>query len=356
MKLKFKGKVLFANGAPATGVTVRVFDSDADHNQDDDLTLSPGLTDDQGRFALTYNPARFIDMVSLDTSSTASQPFDTTGPRLPDLTDLYLPYLRFDYPFRNQPRQHQAWLMPFQKEFHLPEYPTLRFSAAQHGFRFPNRFAGYFIPFSTPVKFAPKKVPPSYGLCGGMSSAALDFKLAGREIPATADIPRGGSRLQRYLFRRQMDSMGALGSTILKVAQWTTLPDETALGLKRLTFDEFTRIRPRLEDQNPVVLGLIYVHASSASELIQVIFNNHQVLAHAIEQRTPLDYTIHVYDPNYPQREDVSLLIRQVPVIAAGSGEPPKGLQVVQMIGAQGKPVRGFFAMPYTYIEPPKKL
>jgi hypothetical protein len=85
MKLRFTGKVYYANGAPAAGVSVRVFDSDAGENQDDDLTLTAGLSDEQGRFSLTYDPGRFTDLVNLDTTETASQPFDTHGPRLPDL-------------------------------------------------------------------------------------------------------------------------------------------------------------------------------------------------------------------------------------------------------------------------------
>ena len=355
MKLKFHGKVCYANGAPVPGVTVCVFDRDADQKLDDDLTAVPGLSDEMGYFTVRYDPARFLDMVKLNTSGTASQPFNTGGLRLPDFTDLYLPYLRFNYPFLGQPRQHQAWLVPFQSEFFLPENPPVQFKPSQHGFHFPNNFAGYFMPFSTPAKFARKKVPPSYGLCGGMCSAALDFVLAGQSIPETAKIPRGGTRLQRYLFRRQMDTMGAMGATMIKVAQWTTLPDDTPLGVQRLTADEFTRLRQRLDDQNPVVLALIYVRARNAAELARVIFDNHQVLAHAYLQNNPWDYTVQVYDPNYPGKDDVVLRLRQVPVAASGA-EPLVGWEIVQQIGIKARPVRGFFAMPYMPIQPPEKV
>lgn len=356
MKFTTRGKVCYANGVPVAGVTVRVYDRDAEHKQDDDLTEVAGLSDEQGRFTVSYDPGRFLDKVSLDTSATASQPFDSDGMRLPDLTDLYLPYLRFDYSFLGQPRQHQAWLVPFQSEFHLPENPPVQFTPSQHGFHFPNRFAGYFLPFSVPVKVKPKQVPPTYGLCGGMSSAALDYRLVEQPVPETKDIPRGGTRLQRYLFRRQMDTMGAMGSSIVKVAQWTTLPDESSLGVQRLTADEFTRLRQRLDDQNPVVLALIYVRAHNAAELGRVIFNNHQVLAYAYQQHSPAEFSVQVYDPNHPGRDDVLLQVHQVPLAESGSGEPLFGMESLQLTGSKVKQVRGFFAMPYTPVEPPERV
>ena len=356
MKLTFRGKVSFANGAPLAGVTVRVFDQDAEHKQDDDLTITPGLSDEQGRFSVIYDPGRYLDMVRLNTSGTASQPFNSGGLRLPDMTDLYLPYLRFDYGFLGQARQHRAWLVPFQSEFHLPENLPVQFMPSEHGFRFPNRFAGYFLPFSTPVKLKHKKVPPTYGLCGGMSSAALDYRLAGRPVPETSDVPRGGTRLQRYLFNRQMDTMGGLGSSIIRVAQWTTLPDDTPLGVQRLSAVEFTSLRQRLDDQNPVVLALIYVHAKNASELGRVIFNNHQVLAYAYEQHSSGDVIVRVYDPNYPERDDVVLRVRQTVVSTPAGGEPVAGVESLQLAGTKIKQVRGFFTMPYTPVEPPDKV
>ena len=356
MKLTFGGKVCFTDGAPVPNVTVRIFDRDAESKQDDDLTINPGLSDEQGRFMVTYDPGRYLDQINLDTSATDSQPFNTGGLHLPDLTDLYLPYLRFDYPFLGRSRQHQAWLVPFQSEFHLPENSPVQFIPSQHGFRFPNSFRGYFMPFSTPAKFARKKVPPSYGLCGGMCCAALDFLLAGRPIPETTKIPSGGTRLQRYLFNRQMDTMGTLGSSIVKVAQWTTLPDDTPLGVQKMTTDEFARLRQRLDDHNPVVLALIYLRARSASELAHMIFKNHQVLAYAYQQDGPDCFTVQVYDPNRPGRDDIALKVQHIPSTGSASGAPRTRLYIEHHIGDRVVPVRGFFSMPYTPIDPPKGL
>jgi len=48
MKVKFSGSVHYANGVPMPNVAVRIFDKDAAGKGDDDLTITPGLSDDQG--------------------------------------------------------------------------------------------------------------------------------------------------------------------------------------------------------------------------------------------------------------------------------------------------------------------
>jgi hypothetical protein len=74
----------------------------------------------------------------------------TAGLRLPDLGDIYLPYLQFNYTFNGFIRQHVAPLGIFQHKFHLPENPPVEFLPSIHGFSFTNNFSGYFLPFSTP--------------------------------------------------------------------------------------------------------------------------------------------------------------------------------------------------------------
>ena len=50
MQVKFSGSIHYANGDPISNVVVRIFDKDAAGRQDDDLTVTPGLSDEQGRF------------------------------------------------------------------------------------------------------------------------------------------------------------------------------------------------------------------------------------------------------------------------------------------------------------------
>ncbi|HUM37131.1 MAG TPA: hypothetical protein PLQ85_09700, partial [Anaerolineae bacterium] len=61
MTTELQGRVLFANNKPAANVEVRVFDEDAPWRHDDDLTVTPGLSDRDGRFTVVYDPGRFLD-------------------------------------------------------------------------------------------------------------------------------------------------------------------------------------------------------------------------------------------------------------------------------------------------------
>jgi hypothetical protein len=364
MKLKLSGSVHFANDKPAPGVKVQIFDKDMAGKEDDDLTISPGLTDERGFFSLTYEPLRYLDFHTHLLSILPDQSVRTLNEehtiRLPDIKDAYLPYLRFDYTFGGVKHTHTASMELFQKKYYLPEFPAVAFKPSSNGFGFVNKFAGYFLPFSTPSFMRGKKVSSQYGLCGGMCAAAYDFALAGQPAPSIAEVPKGSSRLHRYLFRRQIDSFGGLGQEIVKVAQWTSLPDDTLIGTMRRTADELPQIRQKLDLQNPVILALIYVHASSLLELSRVIFNNHQVLAYAYHQDDAGGYTINIYDPNLPGRDDVA--IRCVPV-TIGVEQPSIGSRLViglkstQLLGGDFyRDVRGFFEMPYTPMKPPKGI
>jgi hypothetical protein len=361
MIIKFAARVFYANGDPVSNVSVRIFDKDAAGKQDDDLTVTPGFSDECGRFSLTYEPLRYLDYLTIHMPGTHDQqdnsPAEKHGLRIPDLGDIYLPYLKFNYTFNGSTREHTASLGLFQTEFYLPVNPQVGFLPSRNGFMFRNCFSGYFLPYSTPAFMSSRKVSSVYGLCGGMCAAAYDFILAGRAIPQNTIVPRQGSSLQRYLFQRQVDSLGGLGEALVKVAHWTSLPDDTFVGTMRRSADEFNQLRQKLDEGNLVVLALIYVRATSLKELARLIFNNHQVLAYAYQQDAAGAITIHIYDPNLPAQDDVDIHAEPVAV-----GDPTSstgaltvmGLKSTQLVGGDFyKDVRGFFAMPYTPVRPP---
>jgi hypothetical protein len=361
MKLKFSGSIYFANGKPVPDVMVHIFDKDIAGEEDDDLTISPGLTDKKGFFSLTYEPLRYLDfhthVISILPDRSGKTPGKKHIIRLPDLQDAYLPYLRFDYTFGGVKHTHTATLGILQKKYYLPEYPSVEFQPSIHGFEFANKFSGYFLPFSIPAFMSTRKVSSQYGLCGGMCAAAYEYALAGRPVPSTTEVPKRGSRLHRYLFQRQIDSFGGLGQEAIKVAQWTSLPDDTLLGTMRRTADELLQICAKLEQYTPVILALIYVHASSLMELSKVIFNNHQVLAYAYRQESDEGFTINVYDPNLPGRDDVVIRCEPFPLSegeALSGSTRINGFKSTQLLGgAYYRDVRGFFEMPYNPVEPP---
>ncbi len=362
MIIQFSGKVTYADGTPMPGVTVRVWDRDAPGKQDDELTTLPGLSDSEGSFSVSYNPAQFMDYLTADLPD-ISLPFLHIGGslRIPDPTDLLLPYLQCSYTILAQPRQATFALSPFQREFRLPELPAANFVPSRDGFHFTNCFPGYPLPFSIPDWLGASKVDRAYGLCGGMSSSAYDFLLASRPIPANSEPPKTGTRLHRYLFRRSVDTFGPMGASLAQISQWMLLPDDTPLGKYKRTYDAFQHVQKRLADQNLTVIALLYVGAQNIAEVGRQIWNNHQVLAFGIQYINEETIDLNVYDPNLPGRDDVVIHLKRVQVGESQNpsqpGAPIWGLQCKQMVAGQDyRPVLGFLEMPYTPVKPPDKI
>ena len=147
---------------------------------------------------------------------------------------------------------------------------------------------------------------------------------------------------------------------MVKVAQWTTMPEDTLLGTQVRTMVELASIRRKLDDRNLVILALIYEHASSLRELSRLIFNNHQVLAYACQENAAGEITLQVYDPNLPGRDDV--VIQSQPVVVAELTSPSgsrvvMGVKSTQLVGGEFfHHVRGYFIMPYSPEKPPKEI
>lgn len=359
MASEISGKVRYANGRAAKNVEVRVFDKDTPGKGDDDLTITPGCTDSRGRFVVTYEPGRYIDFANIPFMG-LRRPADrddaSAGLRFPDLLDIYAPYLQFQYSHEGQNRTHTAHISLFQDQFLLPETTPVEFIPTRDGFRFPNLFSGFMLPFSIP--FVPPKVNSYYGLCGGMSAAAYDFLLAGRKTPETKEVPKTGSVFQRYLFRRAIDSF-AMGESVLQFARWMALPDSGPNGTFALTLGEYQEIHDLLDQQRLTPLGLIYQKGEGAREIAQNIWNNHQVLAYGYQQNADGSMDVRIYDPNEPDNDDVILHAEKVQV-GESEGKPLYGLSTVERGKRRAvlaeQMVYGFFRMPYQPVEPPERL
>jgi hypothetical protein len=352
MPINFSGKVLYANGAPAVGVRVNVI---GPGQNGADLTDNPGLSNTDGSFSVSFHPFNDLNFDTPNGVSLNDLPFDWTA-SLHSLSssaiwNAPIPGLQFLYTFNGIERHHTAPLIPFQKEFRLPQFPPVTFIPSQHGYRFVNSFPGYPLPFSIPALPGSDKVSPTFGLCGGMSSTAYDFILAERPVPTLTSAPNKGTKFFKYLYRRQIDTFGPFGSSVLRVGRWTTYPDTGPYGTQKRTLDEFTSIQQRLDDGNMVVLALIYVHAADLGELLKIIWFNHQVLAHSYSRLNSNSYAISIYDPNFPTRDDVLIKVTLV------NNDDTQGMQSIQVVpGNPDRPVHGFFAMPYVPVIPPKYL
>lgn len=357
MSQTLNGQIMFANGHPLAGVRVRIFDKDLPEQGDDDLTVTEGVSDESGAFAVEYERSRYLDPVA-DADDALDLPFDIAAElrNLPRLLDIYRPYAQFRYTYQGEERQHEAFLRPFKSDFHLPELPPVLFLPSIHGWRFTNRFKGYFIPFSTPALPDIPSVTATYGLCGGMCASALDFALAGQARPAEDTVPKRTTDLHRYIYRRQNDSFGQFGEQIARFVRWMRLPDEGLHGTERKAYDEFQQIRRKLEVGVPVPIGLVYV---STQETYQ-IWQNHQVLAISYKDADDGSVDLRIYEPNAPMRDDVIIHCERVTIpnpSGDSDAEPIYGFRSRQRIGTgRRKKVRGFFEMPYNPVHPPEQL
>jgi hypothetical protein len=209
------------------------------------------------------------------------------------------------------------------------------------------------IPLPSPFP----SIPASFGLCGGMATAALDNFLSCIPIPSTTTVPASRTTLFNYLFRRQLDSLAApTFGMVPKFLSWTNFPDTapgsllTAIspiaalvpGLQELTMPEFHATVASLSAGRPVVLGLIYVGPAAVT-----IWDNHQVLAYGTGRVSPTVTNIKVYDSNYPGADDMLIRCELLP-----GGTRVRCVQVRPSTGMT-KTVRGFFRMPYTRVTPP---
>jgi hypothetical protein len=208
---------------------------------------------------------------------------------------------------------------------------TTNFKPQEQGFHFINSFefnVKLDLPISNPIQL--KDI--FYGLCGGMCFAALDYYKAGLPVPRIDEVGKLPSGLLSYLHKRQLDSLTL--PVVPKVIEWMLRND---LDVGRLTARyETPKVRSRLSNGQPVVLGLVRVHTG------QNPTDNHQVLAVGYEFDDQTNQmTIHLYDPNHPGEE---------PSMFLDISQPSQGIKISQ---STGEPLRAFFVIRYKAQKPP---
>jgi hypothetical protein len=337
MHASIYGRVLFRNHHPAKDVEVRVFDRDDPGKIDDDLTIRPGKTDGSGHFKVTYNPALFRDTITNT----------VTGRQSADYQDRYIPYARFSYQHDGQQRFYTSPVLTFRREYILPELKPLHIDPVNHGFAFRNSFPGYALPFRLPNFPGIREVDSIHGLCGGISAAIYDFYLCGRSVPKTDKVPEKGTSLYRYLYKRQMQTYGMIGETVMKFGEWMLLPDDGPNSIKTRTYKSLQSIKSELDEGNAVLLGLVYVDWRNGFQ----IWNNHQVLAYRYSEIDGTGKTsLFIADPNYPRKANVR-------IESQVDDNSPLGVTSAQWVDHEKvKDVRGYFSIPYSPVTPPISL
>jgi hypothetical protein len=230
------------------------------------------------------------------------------------------------------------------------------FDPGRQGFRFRNRFAGSHVlaeltrqgrleqivglhipePFREVLGLVGESAEfwDGFGLCGGMSWAALDDYLADRDSDPLAAQPEPGSELFGRLVRRQADSFRGR-QLIGTLIDWIKLPDSNpwwgfwmdSIG-RRVVRDQWPKLKATLDGGRPEVLCLI------RSRRPDHLSDNHQVVAIGYVE-TGGRVSVTLYDPNHPG---------QTPTIDFFTGSWLNRIEATQ---STGEPVVGFFVWPH---------
>ena len=157
------------------------------------------------------------------------------------------------------------------------------------------------------------------GLCGGMSWFVRERFHAGLDIPAVTGAPPNGSPLFRAIVRRQILSLDWMRVPFRFWRLAAMAPD--ALTRRSLQV-EWPRIRTEIDAGRLAMVGLIRHHCANPMHLDR----DHQVLAYGYEtEGSDGATTIRVYDPNWPDRDDITLHLSGVG-FRQSSGEPLLGV------------------------------
>lgn len=174
----------------------------------------------------------------------------------------------------------------------------------------------------------------TFGLCGGMSWAALDRYFTGQPAPTDGVAPLLGSELFSELVRRQVESMRGR-KMMARCLTWQVLPDKspwwlfwTKGVLERTGRQEWPALKESLDRGVPTSLTLIRVAGVADPS------DHHQVVATGYEEDGD-DIGIRLYDPNHPSSK-VSIHLRF---------DRRGRLQGCSQ--TTGEPLRGFFTWSY---------
>jgi hypothetical protein len=203
----------------------------------------------------------------------------------------------------------------------------------------------------------------TYGLCGGMTYAALDTFLAGNGTstppgsqtgslslgPGLLSPPESGPVFD-YLYTRQLDSLEASNFGAVREMLHMMVLDPYESERERETTHYFGGITRSINAGQPV--PLLLVEALNPSQ----VFDNHQVLATGYFYRggPQGQLVVQVYDPNFPGR----FMYLNTHNTYNDEAQYPSEIETYDAAGSEysGLHFYGFFTTPYSYVAPPWAL
>ena len=211
------------------------------------------------------------------------------------------------------------------------------FLPSTHGFHFANAW-----PHGPTLKLGPLDPrivgvgDAADGLCGGMVYTAADLFLASLPVPPDREPFANGSPRFKAIVRRQVESLYWLS---VPVRYWLNSALGGSFGgdrAKGTLEHEWPKAKRELDAGRPALIGLIRVASLNPWQLTM----NHQVMAwgYAEDGR---GVTLNLYDPNWPDRDDVTITIQLDPAF-----------RPIGMTQSTGEPLLGWFVLPYAPAEP----
>ncbi|MEX1170260.1 MAG: hypothetical protein WEE50_08985 [Chloroflexota bacterium] len=176
------------------------------------------------------------------------------------------------------------------------------FLPSRNGFHFANRF-----PSGPTVRFGP--IDPrrigvgdaAAGLCGGMAWFVRERFEADQPIPPDTQPPANGSPLFQVLVRRQVKSLEWLRTPLGFWWMGAFGADRIA---RRTRETHWPRIRATIDAGRLAMVGLVRNKGVNPFNLTK----NHQVLCYGYDA-TEGTIRLRLYDPNWPDRDDVTVAI-----------------------------------------------
>jgi len=211
------------------------------------------------------------------------------------------------------------------------------FLPSTHGFHFANAW-----PPGPTVRFGPLDPriigvgDAADGLCGGMVYTAADLFIAGVPVPPDREPFANGSARFNSIVRRQVQSLAWL---TVPIRYWlrSALGGSFGSDRARATLDrEWPKAKAEIDAGRLVLIGLIRVATVNPWQLTV----NHQVMAYGYAE-DGRGVTLDLYDPNWPDRDDVTITIHLDPAFR------PTGLSQ-----STGEPLLGWFVLPYSPADP----
>ena len=207
------------------------------------------------------------------------------------------------------------------------------FVPSVHGFHFANRW-----PPGPTIRIGP--LDPRWvgigdardGLCGGMCYTVADLFTAGIAVPPDREPPVNGSPRFRHVVRRQIESLDWLR---VPARYWlrAALGDRFGRNLLADSVEtEWPRIKAEIDNGRLAVVGVIRHRGLNPMQLVR----DHQVIAHGYAE-DGRGVTLRLYDPNWPDHDDVTL-----------HAELDPAFRPVRLTQSTGEPLFGWFLLPYS--------